>query len=802
MSSPQGNSHPVRRVALASDHSCPAGVRARYAIERVAWLWDQAGPATRPVFLRFGLDFQSDGRALRFQFSADQFATLRLDGRVIARGPDASPPWLYGFSEYEVELEAGPHRLEAFAWWMGDHAPGARMTVAPGFALAGIGDWHPLLSTGVAAWQVARVEGYAPEPDAPQGEVLETGDNGLVDAAAEHARPPEWREPVKVASPLGESVYGSRWGVRNLEPSNLPPMPEHKVAPGRIVALLDGVLGDQAVPVSALEHPRLKEAGAVLSTCGAGDFVVPAGTAATLVWDLGDYFSGWPELVVSGGRGAEIKQIWGESFYETPDVRTKRKGHRDVVAGKFLPEGLGDRFLPDGAPRRVLAPYWWRCGRYCVVSISTGAEALTLHGMTLDKSGHPLEWRGSFVCDQDDRVQPILAICRRTLEVGSWDTFEDSPYYEQLMYIGDTRLEMLMTYVADGNDALPRRALQLLDASRQVWEGLAASRFPARGRQLIASFCLKYILMVHDFGWWREDAALVRRLLPGVRGTLDRFAEWVNGDDLVQGVHGWPYVDWVSTWPRGIPPAALGGVCALHNLIHILALRAAADLEEAYGEPELAALQRRRATRAAAAVRRVFWDAERACLADDPAHRHWSWHAQVYGVLSGVLSREEGLAALARARGDEAFVVPSYVGRFYLFEALRVLGRGGEIMGELDAWQGMLDQGAVTVWEQLEPTRSDCHAWSSHPLFHLPCSVLGVRPAAAGFARVEISPQPGDLKRVAAVVMHPRGEVRVELEFDGAGACRGYVNLPAGVDGVLRWAGRETALRAGGQQIG
>jgi hypothetical protein len=792
-----------RRLPLASDHSCPAGVRVRYAIDRVAWIWDDAAPATKPVFLRFRLKFVSDGRPLRFQFSADQFATLRLDGRLVARGPDAAPPWMYGFSEYEVEAGAGEHQLEAFAWWMGDHAPGARMTVAPGFALAGVGDWHAVLSTGVAAWRVARVAGYAPEPDAPQGEVLETGDNGLIDAAAEHASPPDWREPVKVMAPLGENVYGSRWGIRNLEPSNLPHMPERRVAPGRIVALLDRALGADAVPEEATRHPRLAAAAEVLATGEGGAFTVAAGAAATLVWDLGDYFSGWPELVVTGGRGAEIRQIWGESFYETAKVRTKLKGHRDQVVGKYLPEGLGDRFRPDGAARRVLAPYWWRCGRYCVVTITTGAEPLTLHALAMEESGHPLEWRGRFSCDQDARVQPILKICRRTLEVGCWDTFEDSPYYEQLMYIGDTRLEMLMTYVAETSDALPRRGLQLLDSSRQVWEGLAASRFPARGRQLIASFCLKYILMVHDFGWWREDAALVRRLLPGVRVTLDRFAEWVNADGLLQGVHGWPYVDWVSTWSRGIPPtAATGGVCGLHNLIHVVALRAAAELEEAYGEPELAALQRRRAEAAAAAVRARFWSAERACLADDPEHRHWSWHAQVYGVLSGVLSREEGVVAFAQARANADFVVTSYVGRFYLFEALRLLGRGGEILGELGAWQSMLDRGAVTVWEQLEPTRSDCHAWSSHPLFHLPCSVVGVRPAAPGFARVEIVPQPGELRRVSAVVVHPRGEVAAELEFDGAGGCRGRVSLPAGVDGVLRWGGREIPLRAGEQRVG
>ena len=37
--------------------------------------------------------------------------------------------------------------------------------------------------------------------------------------------------------------------------------------------------------------------------------------------------------------------------------------------------------------------------------------------------------------------------------------------------------------------------------------------------------------------------------------------------------------------------------------------------------------------------------------------------------------------------------------------------------------------------------RSDCHAWGSHPIYHLLTGVAGIKPASNGFASVRIVPQ-------------------------------------------------------------
>src|SRR6201995_5293651 len=48
----------------------------------------------------------------------------------------------------------------------------------------------------------------------------------------------------------------------------------------------------------------------------------------------------------------------------------------------------------------------------------------------------------------------------------SHETYMDCPYYEQLMYVGDTRLQVLTTFATSRDDRLPRKALEVFDFSR------------------------------------------------------------------------------------------------------------------------------------------------------------------------------------------------------------------------------------------------------------------------------------------------------------------------------------------------
>jgi Na+/phosphate symporter len=54
----------------------------------------------------------------------------------------------------------------------------------------------------------------------------------------------------------------------------------------------------------------------------------------------------------------------------------------------------------------------------------------------------------------------------------------DCPYYEQLQYIGDARIQALVSYFNAGDDRLARNALNQMEHSRMA-EGITLSRHPS-----------------------------------------------------------------------------------------------------------------------------------------------------------------------------------------------------------------------------------------------------------------------------------------------------------------------------------
>ncbi len=770
--------------------------------------WVACPDAPAPPFVtayrrRFTLDGDD---SIVVHVTADERYELFLDGERVGRGSERGDGDHWFFETYNLPMKAGDHVLVARVWSVGPHRPYAQMTVRPGFLLSPEKEpFIQLLGTGVAPWECKVLPGYEFTPSlAAWGTGLKLAIHGDAFAWGHERGDGDAWTPVTALKP------GANARSRNetedeplLLPATLPAMMDEvrHVGWARHVTEHAGET-THATPFRPEDNLPDEQEEWQEFLKGEKAITIPPHTRRRVLVDLEQYYCAYPELVTTGGAGSMVRVHWQEALFNEAQGHTK--GNRDVVEDKYFTtiwsgvDGIGDAFYPGGGAHRRFTTLWWEAGRYLEFLVATADQSLTLERFALRETRYPWEREDAFEASEP-RIADTLPIMARTLHMCSHETYMDCPYYEQLMYIGDTRLQALITYATRRDDRLPRKALTMFDASRDG-SGLTESRYPSRMRQVIPTFSLWWIGMLRDYALWRGDLPFLRERMIGARAVLDAYRSQVGSDGLLVSPEGWNFTDWLSEWPDGEPPGAkAGGKSGVLQWQLVGALRQAADLEGWLDEPELAQRHTLLAEKLARAAD-AYWDDKRGLYADDSAHTRFSEHAQCLALLSGLLPKEREARVLNSLFTDPNLARATIYFSHYLFEVYNRSHRADLLLKKLELWYDQKANGLRTTVEMPEPTRSDCHAWGAHPLYHCHATLLGVRPGAPGFTKVIVEPNLGPLTWAKGRIPHPKGDLLVNVKRDGE-RLSAEVTLPAGVTGEFRCNGNVTALKPGPQTV-
>jgi len=769
------------------------------------WIAVPDTPPTAYGVYRFRRTFDLASVPAKFpvRVTADNRYELFVDGRRVATGPARGDlgHWRYETLDLAPYLRTGRNVLAAVVWNYGEDAPLAQITSRTGFLLEAEAD-HSLDTE--TSWRCMADESFTPLRI--QGADLNyqyyvAGPGDRIDGArfpwgweTVDYDDSAWKRArvIATAASRGQAEHPSPWA---LVPRTIPLM-EQKPERLASVRTATGV----RTPVS---FPRERAA-----------FTLPARAKATLLLDQSHLTTAYPEVVVSGGKGATVSLRYAEALF-LPGGNDK--GNRDVVDGKQM-RGIRDVFVADGGRERLFRPLWWRTYRYVEMSVETADEEITIDDVRGTYTGYPFEHRARFDAGSAE-LDRILDVGMRTARLCAHETYMDCPYYEQLQYVGDTRIQALVSFFATGDDRLVRNAIEQLDESR-IAEGLTLSRAPTRLQQLIPPFSLWWVGMVHDYWRYRDDPEFVRGRLPGVRAVLSFFAARQSANGQLGPLPWWNFVDWTKPWPGGVPRGSWGslpgwdktptgasatdldGPSAALDLQLLLAYDWAADLEESVGSPALSREYRATAEKLRTAIRTAYWDAERGLFADTSEKTSYSQQVNALAVLARVVRDDEARRVVDHVLTDGSLTQASVYFRYYVNSALREAGEGDRYLDELGVWRSMLGQG-LTTWAEISDStsRSDCHAWGASPNVELFRTVLGIDSAGAGFRRVLVRPALGKLTRVSGSMPHPKGEIAVSLALDG-GRLTGEIVLPPGVEGELVWKGTRRALSSGKNSLG
>jgi hypothetical protein len=109
----------------------------------------------------------------------------------------------------------------------------------------------------------------------------------------------------------------------------------------------------------------------------------------------------------------------------------------------------------------------------------------------------------------------------------------------------------------------------------------------------------------------------------------------------------------------------------------------------------------------------------------------------------------------------------------------------------LNSWRVALDKHMTTWPEYPDPTRSDCHAWSSWIAADFITSILGIQPESAGFASIRLAPQITACQSAKGRAPTPQGFVRVSWEKSSEKKLRLNASVPLGIPTTLILPGVE-----------
>jgi len=718
--------------------------------------------------------------------SGDNRYRLFVNGIEVCNGPARGDLANWRFETINIVgyLKPGKNVLAAVVWNFGEFKHIAQVSFKTAFIIQGNSSAEEIVNTG-NNWKVYKNEAYIPPVVRPSHTTIGPGEN--VQASKypygwelADFNDDEWKIPKLLGKgiPRGKFTFWD-WG---LVPRNIPFM-ENKFQRIKEVERTENI---------TVGKNFLK---------GKSPINIPANSKVKILFDQTFLTTAYPEIIVSDGKASTIKISYAEALVDENGI----KGNRNQVEGKIMPAYYSDIFKPDGGKNRRFQTLWFRTYRYLELTVETKNEALVIEDIYGYFTAYPFEEKASFKSN-DTALKSIWDVGWRTARLCAGETYYDCPYYEQLQYVGDTRIQALISLYVAGDDQLMRNAIEQFHNSLLPM-GLTQSRYPSNEPQVIPTFSLLWIEMVHDFWMHRDDSVFVKKYLNGIRNVLNWYQQQIDETGMLGSMDWWNFVDWsFGSWDSekpigGTPPGVINGNSSIITLQYVHALQMAVEMFEVFGDKHQAQEYRQLSKSLISSSYNLCWDDKRGLLSDTPEKTSFSQHANILAILTGMLKPQDNKILFEKILRDENIIQTTFYFKFYLIQAMAEVGLADNYLSILKPWTEMINMGLTTFAETPEPTRSDCHAWSASPNYHFFSIICGINPMSAGFKTVIIEPHMGKLEYIEAKMPHFKGDIILKLKRKNKNGIEGIIILPEGLSGKFVWNGKEIRLTGGLHKI-
>lgn len=326
--------------------------------------------------------------------------------------------------------------------------------------------------------------------------------------------------------------------------------------------------------------------------------------------------------------------------------------------------------------------------------------------------------RASFSCD-DPLLNKIWQVAVHTFRLCTGIFFLDGVKRDQWIWSGDAYQSIFVNRYLLADPGVEQRTLTALRGND-----------PMTGHiNTIVDYSLLWVMGVKAHYETARDLAYLRRIYPKMASLMDFCRERCDGHGFLVGRDkDWTFIDWAELDKDG----PFGG----EQMLYYAALKVMAWAAGLLGDGRTADCYREQARTLLEQIQAYFWSAERGAFVDSftSGRSYVSRQTNLLAIRCGAADGGQVRSIVANVLENDA--VPPIKTPYFQFFALDVLGEQGNLRAVMDQilsyWGGMLDRGAVTFWEEFDPSvtgraqydmygdafgKSLCHAWAASPIY-------------------------------------------------------------------------------------
>lgn len=721
--------------------------------------------------------------------SADNRYKLYVNDSLVSFGPAKGDLYHWNFETVDIasQLHAGKNIIAAVVWNFGEEKPAWQISYRTAFILQGDTKTEEVINTD-DSWKCTPDKAYSPL----QAELVYS------------------YYAIGATEKVDMNVYPTKWMSLDFNDNDW--MNAHEIfngIPKNVNHWSTGwMLIPRSIPMMELTPQRLQSIRRTNIKAdenflqGNHAIKIPAYTTAHILFDQSFETTAFPVLNFSNGKNADISLTYAEALYKNePDSidwrAQNQKGNRNEIEGKHI-VGVKDEIISNGDAHQNFTALSFQTYRYVQLDVTTQDDDLIIDDFYGMYTGYPFKMNAQF-SSSDTSLNKILEVGWRTARLDAQETYTDCPYYEQLQYAGDTRIQAMVSLYNSGDDRLMRNAIEQI-ANSTLAEGITESRYPHNIHQEIPTFSLIWISMLHDYYMYRSDTNFVKDQLRISRQVLAFFHKFQQADGSIKNAPYWNFTDWVDApgWDGGVAPIDKDGNSALMDLQLLMAYESGYDLEKNLGMSCYLKAYEQQINQLKKIILEKYWDADKRLFSDTKEKKYYSQHANALAILTNVVNENDAHALGEKLLNDSSLAKASVYFRYYLYQALTKAGYGNDYLNWLGIWQQNLAEG-LTTWAEIDDinrARSDCHAWGSSPNIELYRIVLGINTDAPGFSKVKIEPHLGTLTNASGTIPHPNGNIKASYIFQN-NKWNINLTLPEKITGTFIWKGKKYVLKSG-----